>query len=73
MLTQPKKPTNLQFVGSSRCFSKKSHRSLACVDWAGCCADFEAEEEEAGIRRAAAESDAEDSAMDAYYRGKYGD
>lgn len=43
----------------------------SCVDWAGCCADFETEEEEAGIRRAAAESDAEDSAMDRYYRGKY--
>lgn len=40
----------------------------SCVDWAGCCADFETEEEEAGIRRAAAESDAEDSAMDRYYQ-----
>ena len=45
----------------------------SCVDWAACEAECEMEEAERELFRGLAESDAEDSVMDAYYRGKYGD
>lgn len=45
----------------------------SCVDWAACEAECAEEAEAAGLCRKLAESEAEDSAMDAYYRDRYGD
>ena len=45
----------------------------SCVDWAACEAEREREAAEDELYRELAESDAEDSAMDRYYRSKYGD
>lgn len=45
----------------------------SCVDWAGCEEEAEREMKDARLRRELAESDAEESAMDGYYRTKYRD
>ena len=44
----------------------------SCVDWAGCEAEYERAKDKDELYREIAESDAEDSALDRYYRVKYG-
>lgn len=44
----------------------------AAVDWAACEAEYEREMAEEALLRELAESEAEERAMDGYYRDKYG-
>lgn len=44
-----------------------------CVDWAACEAEFERDMAEEELLLELAESEAEEHAMDGYYRGRFGD
>lgn len=45
----------------------------SCVDWAACEAEYERERADDELLRELAESEAEEHAMDGYYRGRFGD
>lgn len=51
---------------------KNEWRPPACVDWDACEAEYEREIAEEALLRELAESEAEERAMDGYYRDKYG-
>lgn len=51
---------------------KNEWRPPSCVDWAACKAEHEREIAEEELLRQLAESEAEERAMDGYYRDKYG-